>query len=99
MAQRLMPWFWAALPVLFASGLIFVLARPGRYFSNPIFGIKMLLLLAATVTAAYIQRRARAEAALTVSTKLLAGVSVLLWLTIVLAGRWIAYVDYLLPPE
>ncbi len=32
-------------------------------------------------------------------TKLIAAVSLLLWIGVVLAGRWIAYVDYLFPPE
>jgi len=32
-------------------------------------------------------------------TKLLATISLLLWIGVVLAGRWIAYVDYLLPEE
>jgi hypothetical protein len=34
-----------------------------------------------------------------VSTKVIAAVSLLLWVCVVLAGRWIAYVDYLFPEE
>jgi hypothetical protein len=30
---------------------------------------------------------------------LIAALSLLLWIGVVLAGRWIAYVDYLFPPE
>ena len=31
--------------------------------------------------------------------KLIAAISLLLWICVVLAGRWIAYVDYLFPEE
>jgi hypothetical protein len=32
-------------------------------------------------------------------TKVIAAISLLLWVGVVLAGRWIAYVDYLFPEE
>ena len=33
------------------------------------------------------------------SVKVVAAFSLLLWIGVVLAGRWIAYADYLFPPE
>jgi hypothetical protein len=93
-----MPWVWCTLPIMLLSGLPFVIARPQRYFTNPIFGIKFALLLPAVALAAVLHiltvRRPDYRA-----TKLLAAISLLLWIGVVLAGRWIAYADYLLPEE
>lgn len=95
--RRLMPWTWWALPFLAASGLVFVFAQPHRYFDNPIFQLKFTLLPPAIALAAVVHRvdlkDHRAFA------KLLAALSLVLWLGVVMAGRWIAYVDYLLPVE
>ena len=98
MSRRLAPWTWGALPVLFLSGLIFVLARPQRYFTNPMFGIKIALLLPAIVLSALLYSRIRRNGT-TGATRAMALLSLLAWIGIVLAGRWIAYVDYLFPPE
>jgi hypothetical protein len=98
LTRRVMPWVWWTLPVMLLSGLPFVLARPQRYFTNPIFGLKFALLLPAVALAALLHvygiRKPDDR-----GTKLIAAVSLLLWIGVVLAGRWIAYVDYLIPPE
>jgi hypothetical protein len=100
--RRLMPWTWWALPFLATSGLVFVFARPHRYFVNPVFGSKFAMLIPALALAATLQllsaRNPRlwdeASAART-SAKLIAAVSLVLWIGVVLAGRWIAYADYI----
>jgi hypothetical protein len=98
MIRRLMPWLWTALVSLVLSGLPFVIARPRRYLLNPVFGIKVALLttaLACSVLVARLIRKSSGGALL----KSAAAVSALAWLGVVLAGRWIAYSDYLFPPE
>jgi hypothetical protein len=106
MARRLMPWTWWALPVLLVSGLVFVLARPRRYFVNPVFGLKFALLVPAIASALFLQRliardsvAGSSELARPLLIKAVAALSLLLWLSVAMAGRWIAYVDYLFPPE
>jgi uncharacterized protein DUF6644 len=106
LARRLMPWTWWALPFLAASGLMFFLARPGRYLVNPVFGLKFAMLGPALVLTALVQRmvtRDREDAersgARRLSARVLAACSLLFWIGVVLAGRWIAYADYLFPPE
>ena len=47
MIRRLLPWTWYALAVNFATGMLFVLARPIRYFYNPVATFKFSLLLLA----------------------------------------------------
>jgi hypothetical protein len=99
MAQRLAPWTWSALPVLFVSGSIFVLARPQRYFTNPVFGLKFAFLVPALLLAALLYRALRRESPLSTSVRLLALGNLVAWICVVLAGRWIAYADYLFVPE
>ena len=98
LARRVMPWVWWTLPVMLVSGSMFVLARPRRYFTNPIFGLKFALLLPAIALAAVLHSVSVRKPA-DWRTKLIAALSLLLWISVVLAGRWIAYVDYLIPPE
>jgi hypothetical protein len=103
---RLMPWTWWALPVLAVSGLVFVFAQPHRYVVNPVFGLKFAMLTPAVMLAVVFQRatakdarfweRSRARRA---SARLMAAISLLLWIGVVMAGRWIAYADYLFPVE
>ena len=98
LTRRVMPWVWWTLPVMLMSGSMFVFARPRRYFTNPIFGLKFALLLPAIALAAvlhFVSVRKPDDW----RTKLVAALSLLLWVGVVLAGRWIAYVDYLFPEE
>lgn len=105
LTKRLLPWTWWALPALALSGAPFVFARPQRYEINPIFRIKFVLMaLAVLVTLAFHMVSARdagywERAGGRVTAKLVAVVSLGLWVGVILAGRWIAYADYLLPAE
>jgi hypothetical protein len=98
MMRRLIPWTWWALLLLLLSGLVFVIARPRRYLVNPVFGIKFALLGIAVVCTLVLQRLHR-QSTSSVTIKLFAALSLCAWLGVVLAGRWIAYADYLFPPE
>ena len=98
LTRRVMPWVWWTLPVMLLSGSMFVFARPRRYFTNPVFGLKFALLLPAIALAAvlhFVSVRKPDDW----RTKLVAALSLLLWVGVVLAGRWIAYADYLFPEE
>ena len=102
MLRRLMPWMWWSLALLLASGAMFVIARPRRYFANPIFGYKMSLLALALFFSVALRwslgRQANSNANV-IGAKLCATASLLSWLGVILAGRWIAYVDYIFPQE
>jgi hypothetical protein len=106
LTRRLMPWTWGALPFLAASGLVFVLARPGRYLLNPVFGLKFAMLAPAVVLAAMFHRLSAREegywektAGRRVAVRVVATFSLLLWIGVAMMGRWIAYSDYIFPPE
>ena len=98
MRKRLTPWFWSALVTLFLSGIVFVIARPRRYFVNPIFGYKFLFLFVALVFSVTLLLMLRKSDRPRPALKLVAAVSLMSWLGVILAGRWIAYADYLITP-
>jgi hypothetical protein len=100
--RRLLPWLWAALGVLTATGLVLVLGTPRRTLLDPTFQVKMLIMLVAIVAtlalAAVLRRIAPEPAAAGRMTGILAGAAgaatLMLWLgaTIAGRGRWIANV-------
>ena len=102
MAQRLRHWTLVGVIGVFSSGVWFVLARPNRYFNNPVFQIKFALLVPALLCSYCIFRIAIRKPDFWATHpwrgKLLAAVSLLLWVGVVLAGRWIAYAEYLFWP-
>jgi hypothetical protein len=102
MIGRLMPWTWWALLVNAITGLLFVVGRPNRYFFNPVFGWKFMCLVPAVGIALVIYRMNTREpgywertAGRLISARVMAVASLVLWVGVVLAGRWIAYTDYL----
>jgi hypothetical protein len=104
LVRRLMPWTWWALPCLAMSGLVFILARPNRYMLNPVFGLKFAMLVPAVILGVVFQRGSAKDAHFwehsrrrRAAAKTIACVSLILWIGVAMAGRWIAYVDYLFP--
>lgn len=87
----------AALGLVLAvltGALLFSVNAPG-YVHNRAFQIKLCLMVAAVLNALCLHRRAssmlRHDLGLTVSIKLHAALSVALWLSVLLAGRWIGF--------
>ena len=71
---------WWALPVLLATGIIMIIGEPVRSLENPIFQLKMTLLVCAI-----------AVSLLPYKNRMVAVAALSLWIGIVFAGRWIAY--------
>jgi len=96
MAARLLPRMWIALIVLTLTGATLVIGEPARDLPNPAFQLKMAMLVAAIVLTAIIRRQIKKNEmfweARPGSAKLAAAASLLLWVGIVVAGRWSAYV-------
>ena len=100
MVNRLVPAVWVALVVLFCSGAVLAIGEPVRSLENPAFQAKMLMLLCVGSLTFFFQRMLRGDVAFwelsparRATAKLAAVVSLLLWVGIVFAGRWIAYMD------
>jgi len=97
-SARFLPVVWGALAVLLVTGLVMIAAEPARALLNPVFGLKMLLLLAALVvtcvTAVIIRRAPEGWPSTPARRRLVRASAVVssgLWVAILCAGRWIAY--------
>ncbi|WP_144097321.1 DUF6644 family protein [Croceicoccus sediminis] len=97
--NRYLPWMKWALVVLLATGLLLVIAEPGRTLNNTLFWIKMALVAGASLVTLRARRTlvvdhadgpdtvARPEASRGLSWLML-----LVWVAIIFCGRFIAYV-------
>ncbi|HJO11455.1 MAG: hypothetical protein QGG67_11925 [Gammaproteobacteria bacterium] len=105
MTRRVMPWLWWALASNLVSGGFFLFGRPNRYFNNPVFGWKVSFLIPAILLTAafyFLSRRQENYWELNSKRKWTAkGIALLslgLWIMVAMAGRWIAYAEYLYFP-
>jgi len=93
--RRYVRWVWWALAVLLVSGLLMVLAEATRNLINPIFWIKMPLVIIAALISLWfhgkVMRRLAGGAAVTGGIKAGSIFIIILWCVIILCGRWIAY--------
>jgi hypothetical protein len=100
MTNRLLPIVWVSIVILFCTGSVLAIAEPVRSLENPAFHAKMLMLLCVGTLTFFFQDMLRGDVAFwelsparRATAKLTAIVSLLLWVGIVFAGRWIAYMD------
>ncbi len=96
-SRRYLPWVWWGLLVLFCSGASLIIGEPRRSLQNPIFLLKMSLLVGSAILTALTQAPFGHDAGFwqapkhRYAAKALAVASLILWVAIVLCGRWIAY--------
>jgi hypothetical protein len=95
---RFLPFIWWPLIVLLLTGIVMIVGEPPRSLKNPVFQLKMALLVAALVATSLCQFILRRHAAFgdlasgrSAVAATLASISMLLWVGIIFAGRWIAY--------
>ena len=90
-ARRFIPPIWVCLVVLLSTGLPLIVAEPGRTLGNPSFTVKLVAIgLAVAVTLA-LDARARSASPVGAGQRMLAVLVLLLWSTVIVAGRYIAY--------
>jgi hypothetical protein len=92
--QRYMPWVWWGFLVLLLTGLGMIIGEPDRELLNPVFWTKVVLVLfTVLVTLAYQARLRRKTESWDGkgAIRLAAFGMILLWCTVMVAGRWIAY--------
>jgi hypothetical protein len=99
-ARRFLPFIWWPLPALASTGAILIVAEPARALENPVFLLKMGLLLAAAAVTLACQLPIRSNEDFWElspgrrrAAQLIALTAIPLWIAIVCAGRWIAYVQ------
>jgi hypothetical protein len=88
---RFLPFIWCTLPVLLATGSIMIIGEPVRSLENPVFALKMCLLVGAIVVTGVYQIWLRNDAVSRAAAWPVAILSLVLWGGIIFAGRWIAY--------
>jgi len=99
LAGRVLPWAWAGFAVQVITGAILFSSEAVKVYGNPAFRVKMVLILVAGAHAAVfhwgVERDVAAwdgSAVLPAKAKIAGGVSILLWIGIVAAGRLIGFV-------
>ena len=98
LAGNFIPWTWRALGVLLATGLLLIITEPTRELMNDAFRLKMLLVLALVVLTFVFQAANTREPGYWSASParrrlgaVLGIASLLLCVSIVAAGRLIAY--------
>lgn len=98
-SARYRPIIWWTLPVLLITGILMITGEPVRSLENWAFQLKMLLLIAAIAVTLSYQIPLNKDAQFWESSsgrrgaiRLIAILSLVLWIGIICAGRWIAYV-------
>lgn len=97
--RELVPWSAAAFLVANVTGLAMFITRASHHVENPAFQIKMLLLLLAGVNIAYFHFRVMrtvsqwdSNTRAPLAARLAAVSSLLLWIGVTLAGRWVGHI-------
>jgi hypothetical protein len=96
LAQAL-PWTWVAFVVAATAGLLLFTSKAVTYYSDLPFRIKMVCLAFAGINMGYFHRFTHrglgksATGAPPAAAKIAGGLSLLLWIVIVGAGRWIGF--------
>lgn len=84
------------------TGIAFLFGDPNRYFFNPSFQLKMLLIFLAIVNALYLSFRMHKiklvgqmyqSTSTPIDIKIVAGFSLILWACVIVLGRFIPYVE------
>ena len=95
---RFLPWVWGAIVVLAVTGLLQMIAEPGRALPNPFFQAKIGFLAVIIVLLARFQRSMRRDPStwdglpvFPARVRATFGLILLLTVLIIFCGRWIAY--------
>jgi len=93
--RELVPWTWIGFVVAFITGFGMFMAGATRYVENPAFQIKFMLLPLAALNMVWFQFRTMRTISswddtnvLPTTAKLAGATSLLLWIGVLLAGRW-----------
>ena len=97
--RSLLPWTWGAFALQVVTGIVLFSSEAVKLYGNPAFRLKLLLILAAGIQVLIFQRtiyRSAAawdsEDAIPLRARIAGGLSIVLWISIVAAGRFIGFV-------
>jgi len=95
--QRFFPMMWAGLALNAVTGALLLSAKATQFVINPAFYVKMASILLAVGVFFAMKARVFGDPLLdrkpvAANAKLLAALSLTLWLLAITAGRWMAYI-------
>ena len=96
--HQLLLWTWVGFAINLITGLLFIFAQASFYYPNVAFRVKLVLILLAGANALWFQRTVQRElpnwsddAEAPRQAKVIAGVSLGLWVSVIFFGRFIMY--------
>tara|TARA_R100001143_G_scaffold63040_1_gene68239 strand:+ start:4774 stop:5187 length:414 start_codon:yes stop_codon:yes gene_type:complete len=90
--QNFIPLMWLSFFLALFSGLMLLLAYPAKGLTNPFFYTKLIIIALVLVLGIKLLRLASdSEPEFTGTQKLMAVASVLLWVSVITLGRFLAY--------
>ncbi len=99
-SRELAPWAWAGFAVATVTGTGMFITRPAAYAANPAFQAKLILLLLAGVNVAALHTRVMRDVdrwdthrTTPGNAKLAGTVSLVIWVGVILAGRWTGHLN------
>jgi hypothetical protein len=98
LSRRLLPWTWIAFAVQVVTGSLLFSSEAVKVYLNPAFRLKLLLILLAGLQALFFEWNVRrngerwSQGLVPISAKFAACLSILLWMGVVAAGRFIGFV-------
>jgi uncharacterized membrane protein len=98
LTRRLLPWVWAGFAVQVITGALLFSSEAVKVYDNPAFRVKILLILLAGAQALIFQWTSYRNVAtwddsqvMPAGAKVAGCISILLWIGIVAAGRFIGF--------
>jgi hypothetical protein len=98
LSRQALPWTWGGFVLAVVSGALMTAGQAGEYVTNPAFQLKLLLIVLAGINMAAFHllpwRTVSAwdtRTAPPVAARLAGALSLLLWIGVIAAGRWIAF--------
>lgn len=91
--REVVPWTWGAFVLATVTGVALFSVRASAYVANPAFLAKVVLLVLAGVNMLALHFIALRDTARPRLQALAGGCSLLVWIGVVLAGRWIGHLS------
>ncbi|HLK49458.1 MAG TPA: DUF6644 family protein [Bryobacteraceae bacterium] len=90
-AQDVAPWTLVGLALILLSGPLMFSSDPDMYYLNPAFQVKMVCFAGALLFNYTIRRRVALRGGAGAGAKLVAVISLLLWVSVIFGGIFIAF--------
>ncbi len=98
LSKKVLPFTWAAFVLAVIAGLLLFISRPTEYFVNPVFWIKMSLIVVAGINMMIFEfitvrdvQKWNLDPTPPPPARLAGGISIACWVLVVVFGRLIAF--------